>query len=81
MGSRSPNFFNISIFLFLMHLIDFYGFGSIEPSSKKNRNIEKIRFGSIELVRFRVRIRLNSIQLDLVRFDIPGKFFSFTVDI
>jgi hypothetical protein len=35
---------------------------------KKHRNIEKIRFGSIEL------IRLNS-----VRFDIPGKIWSFTV--
>jgi len=46
-----------------MHLIDFYEFGSIEPNSKKHRNIEKIRFDSIEL------IRLNSI-----RFDIPGKF-------
>jgi hypothetical protein len=37
--------------------------GPIEPTSKKHRNIEKVRFGSIEL------IRLNS-----VRFDIPGKF-------
>jgi hypothetical protein len=88
MGSRSPNFFNISIFLwvlfdrtelcfnafewfymiYLVHLNDFYEFGSIEPNSKKNRNIEKIPFASIEL------IRLNSI-----RFDIPGKFYSFTV--
>jgi hypothetical protein len=26
-------------------------FGSIEPNSKKYRNIEKIRFGSIEIIR------------------------------
>jgi hypothetical protein len=30
-----------------MHLNDFYEFGSIEPISKKYRNIEKIRFGSV----------------------------------
>jgi len=62
-GSRDPNFFNISIFLwvrfdrtelcfnafewfymmYLMHLNDFYA-GSIEPNSKKHRNIEKIRY-------------------------------------
>jgi hypothetical protein len=59
--------------MYLMHLNDFYEFGSIEPNSKKHRNIEKIRFGSIEL------IRLNSIRFDSVRFDIPGKFKSFTV--
>jgi hypothetical protein len=45
-----------------MHLNDFYEFGSIEPNSKKHRNIEKIRFGSIEL------IRTNSIEFDSVRF-------------
>ncbi len=39
-----------------MHLNDFYEFGSIKLNSKKHRNIEKIRFGSIEL------IRLNSIR-------------------
>jgi hypothetical protein len=49
--------------MYLMHLNDFYEFGSIEPNSKKHRNIEKIRFGSIEL------IRLNSIRFDSVRFD------------
>jgi hypothetical protein len=48
--------------MYLMHLNDFYEFGSIEPNSKKHRNIEKIRFGSIEL------IRLNSIRFDSVRF-------------
>jgi hypothetical protein len=46
----------------------FKRFGSIEPNSKKHRNIEKIRFGPIEL------IRNNSIEFDSVRFDIPGKF-------
>ena len=48
--------------MYLMHLNDFYEFGSIEPNSKKHRNIEKIRFGSIEL------IRTNSIEFDSVRF-------------
>ncbi len=37
--------------MYLMHLNYFYEFGSIEPNSKKHRNIEKIRFGSIELIR------------------------------
>ncbi len=67
MASLDPNFFNISMFFrvrsdrtklcfiafewfYMMYLNDFYEFGS-----KKHRNIEKIRFGSIEL------IRLNSI--------------------
>jgi hypothetical protein len=31
--------------MYLMHLNYFYEFGSIEPNSKKHRNIEKIRFG------------------------------------
>jgi hypothetical protein len=38
--------------MYLMHLNDFYEFDSIEPNSKKHRNIEKIRFGSIEIIRF-----------------------------
>ena len=37
-------------------------FGSIESNSKKHRNIEKIRFGSIEL------IRTNSVEFDSVRY-------------
>jgi hypothetical protein len=50
---------NFSIFrCFLLHLNDFY-----EMNSNKDRNIEKIWFDSIEI------IRLNSIQ-----FDIPEKF-------
>ncbi len=48
--------------MYLMHLNDFYEFGSIEPKSKKYRNSEKIRSGSIEL------IQLNSIRSDSVRF-------------
>ena len=53
-----------------MHLNEFYEFDSIEPNLKKHRNIEKVRFGSIELT------RTNSIEFDLVSilFDIPGKF-------
>jgi hypothetical protein len=54
--------------VYLMHLNDFYVFGSIEPNSKKYRNIEKIRFDSIEL------IRTNSVEFDSIRFDIPEKF-------
>jgi hypothetical protein len=57
MGSRKPNFFDILMSLcfiafecfymmYLMHFNDLYGFDSIEPNSKKHRNIEKIRFGS-----------------------------------
>ena len=42
--------------MYLMHFNDFYEFDSIEPNSKKHRNIEKIRFGSIELN------RLNSVR-------------------
>jgi hypothetical protein len=38
--------------MYLMHLNDFYEFDSIKPNSKKHRNIKKIRFGSIELIRF-----------------------------
>jgi hypothetical protein len=74
--------------MYLMHFNDFYEFGSIEPNSKKHRNIEKIRFGSIELIRTNsiefdsvrfgsVRfgsIRFGSVRFGSVRFDIPGKF-------
>ena len=43
-------------------LNDFYEFDSIEPNSKKNRNIEKFRFGSIELIRLNFdSFRLGSI--------------------
>ena len=37
--------------VFDMHLNDFYEFGSIKPNSKKHRNIEKIRFGSVRYSR------------------------------
>jgi len=37
--------------MYLMHLNNFYEFRSIEPNSKKHRNIEKIRFGSIRYSR------------------------------
>jgi hypothetical protein len=45
MGSRSPNFFNISNRI-ESNSSDFYEFGSIGPNSKNHGNIEKIRFGS-----------------------------------
>jgi hypothetical protein len=43
-----------------MHLNDFYEFGSIEPNSKKHRNIEKFRFGWFD--------RTNSNEFDSVRY-------------
>jgi len=42
------NLFEWLYMVYLMHLNDFYGFGSIELKSKKKRNIEKIRFGWIQ---------------------------------
>ena len=55
--------------MYLMHLNDFYEFGSIEPNSKKHRNIEKIRFDSIEIIRLNL-IRFDSIFDDsILRFD------------
>jgi hypothetical protein len=56
--------------MYLMHLNDFYEFGSIEPNSKKHRNIEKIRFGSIELIRKNIEIlkKFDSVRFDSVRF-------------
>ena len=40
---------------------------------EKYRDIEKIRFGSIELIRFN-SIRFDSVRFGSVQFDIPGKF-------
>jgi len=62
MWLRGIRTFSIFRCFFEMHLNDFYEFGSIKPNSKKHRNIEKIRFGSIEL------IRTNSIEFSSIRF-------------
>jgi hypothetical protein len=72
----------------LMHLNDFYEFVSIEPNSKKHRNIERIRSGSISQESSRVslyktcnsilRFKMNSFQnnkyIDLKRLHNSNSF-------